>query len=344
MRISLFYTVTLIVVVLFSTTKPAEASLIRGFLRPNITMNVLDHFMEGMKINELAVNTTECVHHTDRAYTHLSAAINNISASNWTLNNHFYLLNSLGNIGPMIRTCYNSTRNGTAEFLEHFNGFNNLTDFLNQTRHHLANHTWEFYKEGSALLFALEDNRTDEAAYQLGSLTRLLIDVTPTRHRVNNGLKGSKPFALNFQFPDLRPVSNFLTGFVNGTRILNSDNITHCVNETQYLASAFENATYGIANQTYDGFEHALFDLSHIFDHVGNHSTSCYGGLVDSLDILGDYNETLYSPREFAMNVVRNSFYLYDDAVSAYGNYTQGNQTGLGFSLGDTLFNLFARE
>ncbi|CAI2373094.1 unnamed protein product [Moneuplotes crassus] len=344
MRTNLFITIALTALVLFSSVKTVEASLLKGFLKQNVTANLLDHFMKGMKINELASNTTECVHYSEDAYFHLKSSIQNMTEGNWNVSTHLYFLSSLGNLTPMIKTCYNTTKNGTAEFFEHFNGFHNFTDFMNQTATHVMEHYWDWYKITSSLMFALEGNRTDEVAYQLGAATRLIIDVTPRSAKLDI-LRSSQPSnSFNLKLPDLRPYERFFSGFINGSHIFNSTNITHCVNETKFMADAFENATYGLSNKTTDGYEHALFDIADVLEHLAPHTEACYGGLIDIMDILNRYNQTIYSPTQLGITAFRNSPALYADAVSAYESYHSSNYTAMGWRIGDFFFNLFANN
>lgn len=343
MRKNLLSTIVVATFVLFASVQTAEASLIQGFLKQNVTANLLDHFMEGMKINELAANTTECVHYTEVGYDHLRSAVENMTHNGWNVSTHLNFLTSLGNLAPMIKTCYNTTKNGTAEFFDHLNGFHNLTDFLNQTSTHVMEHYWDWYKITSSLMFALEGNRTDEAAYQLGAATRLIIDVTP-RSSKRSTLQGSASSGFSFQLPNLRPYENFLSGFINGSHVLNSTNITHCLNETGFLAGALENATYGLGNQTLEGFEHALFDIADVLEHLGPQGLSCYGGVIDAVDILNRYNQTLYSPTQIGITALRNSPALYADVMGAYAGYNSSNYTTMGYSFGDMFFNLFANN
>ncbi|CAI2373367.1 unnamed protein product [Moneuplotes crassus] len=344
MRNSLFITITLTALILFSSVKTTEASFLKGILKQDMTANLLDRFMDGMKINELASNTTECVHYSELAYSNLKSSLTNFATIGWDVERHMDFLLSLGNLAPMIKTCYNTTKNGTVEFFEYINDIHNFTEFTDQLLIGVIRRSWDWYKITSSLIFAMDVNRIDEIAYQLGVATRLLIDEAPTLKKLDTlrNSQSSSPFSL--KLPDLRPYERFLSGFINGSHIFNSTNITHCVNETKFMADAFEHANFGISSQTTDGYEHALFDIADVLEHLAPHTEACYGGLIDIMDILNRYNQTIFSPTQLAITAFRNSPALYADAVSAYDNYHSSNYTAMGWRIGDFLFNVFANN
>lgn len=297
-------------------------------------IELFDSFLDGFEVNSLVANSTECVHKTERGYADVFEAVYHILHRGWTWENYLDFLASIGNVTPITRTCFDVTVGAREQINTFFGNFDGFIDFTNQVRNGIVVNAWEWYTISSAMVSAIQNNRPKEVAFQAGRGLKLLFKFNP-RLRTQN--------AAEFEsfLPDLRPIEDFMTGFITGSRVFDSENIRNCVNETEFLVGSVEDANREFSRRTDAGFRAGVFEIADIFERLKPLNVWCYDGTNDVVRIVTNMYNTFNSPLDIVINAARNGPAISAAALGVWQAFRNGNWKTVGEQSGNIFFMVF---
>lgn len=293
---------------------------------------LFDSFMEGANLDDLIGNTTDCVHYVERGYDDLSEAINHLVYRGWTWENYLDLMGAMADFTPISRTCYDVVGETIVSLSEHFARFNGFIDFMTQVFNNAKLHFFDWYTLYTKITDALSRNRPKEVAFQIGTGVVLLFNFKP-RAELNQ-------IYTEVSIPNFDWAVDFFRGFLNGTRILSSDRIKKCINETDFVVDSITDANTEFKKGTDEGRRNGIFELTDIFAHLRPWQEQCVGGFQDLEKILLSYFNTFDSPMDIVYNAIRHMSEISISFVSALQNFKNSNWEALGKNIGDIVYNV----
>lgn len=295
---------------------------------------LFDSFLEGFDVNSFVKNSTDCVHKTERGYVDISEAVNHMIKRGWTWENYLDILGSLANITPMTRTCFDVTIDARQQINTFFGNFDGFIDFANQVRDGIVTNAWEWYTISSALVSSIQNNRPKEVAFQVGKALALLFKFNPR-------LRSQEVTEFATSLPSLRPLEDFLTGFIEGSRVFDSKNIKSCVNETEFLVASIEDANREFSRRTDAGFRAGVFEIADIFERLKPLNSWCFDGSNDVVRIVTNMYNTFNSPLDIIINAARNGPAISAAALGFYQAFRNGDWKSVGQQSGSIFFMVF---
>ena len=292
-----------------------------------------DSFLEGVGAEDLVEHSTDCVHTLEQGWSDMSEAINHIMVRGWTWENWLDLQGALGDITPIVRTCYDVTEESVDGIKRHYGGFGGFVDFAKKAIENVGKHVFDWYDVYAKIQEAVSRGREKEIAYQIGRSVRLLLDFPVSTPVKQTNQKVS--------LPDLRPIEDFMKGFLNGTKLLDSDKIRHCINETEFMVQSIEDAQKEFNKKTPEGFKNGIMELADMFAHLKPLNEECVGSFGDVKEIISKYIKTFSSPLDIALNAAKHFKEIYADIISGIQDFKNARFEEAGHDLGDIFFNIF---
>lgn len=295
---------------------------------------LIDAFLDGAKVDDLIKNSTACLHFLENGYDDLWEASNHLWVRGWTWENHLDLMKALGDFTPIVRVCFNVTDDSIESIREHFGRFDGFIDFATQAKDNAIKHIFDWYDVYAKINDAMTAKRSKDVAFQIGRAVRLLLDFP------SNKMSEVELYQVA-ELPDFREFQDFLKGFLNGTRLLSSDRIRNCVNETEFMVRSLEDANAQFGKGTDDGFREGLFEIADMFAHLKPIHVECQAGWVDVYTVVMKYWKTFSSPLDIAFNAMRHFSQLYQDVLAALQHWHGSNWKDMGRDFGDIFYNVF---
>jgi hypothetical protein len=293
---------------------------------------LFDSFMEGAQFDDLVGNTTDCVHYVERGYDDLSEAVNHLVVRGFTWENYLDLMGALSDVTPIARTCYDVVGESYFSLSDHFARFNGFVDFITQVFDNMKLHFADWWNVYSRITDSLKRNRPKEVAFQIGTAVVLLFNFKP---RAELTQIHTEVFIPNFDW-----AVDFLKGFLNGTRILSSDRIKRCINETDFVVDSITDANTEFRKGTDEGRRNGIFELTDIFAHLRPWQEQCVGGFQDLEKIILTYFNSFDTPMDIFYNAIRHSGQISISFVSALQNFKNSNWEKLGANIGDIFYDI----
>lgn len=295
---------------------------------------LFDSFMDGTNIENFVKNSTACVHNTESGYEDMSEAIGHFAYRGWTWENYLGLNEALGDFTPIIRVCYDVSIDSVHDVRDHFGQFDDFVDFAKQAKDNFVVHLFDWYDVYDKINTAMKAGRSKDIAFQVGRAITLFLNFTPQ-------MRAQVHEATPVELPDLKPYQDFLEGFLNGTKVLSSDKIKNCVNETKFMVQSVTDANTQFGKKTDEGYREGVFELADMFEHLKPLNQECYEGVVDVEDIIKKYIKTFKSPLDIVFNALKHFNDLYKDGISFLQHFKNSEWKEAGKDAGDVFYNVF---
>jgi hypothetical protein len=296
---------------------------------------LFDSFMEGAQFDDLIENTTDCVHTLEIGYADVSEAVNHLYVRGYSWENYLDFLGSIGDFSPITRSCFDVVGQTSFDLKDHFSRFDGFVDYATQILQNAKSHFFDWYTIYTKITDAVSRNRPKEVAFQVGYAFVLLFNFKPNAELTTQ-------IYTEVNIPNLEWLADLLEGFLNGTRILSSDNIKKCINETDFAVDSVTDANREFKKGTDEGFRNGVIELTDVFEHLLPWQTDCYDGAADIKKIVLQYYNSFESPLDILYNAIRHSSEISIDFVSALQNFKNEKWEALGKNVGDIFFNIFA--
>jgi hypothetical protein len=296
--------------------------------------DLVDAFLDGAEVDEYVANSTECVHDTEDTYEDMNEAIGHFIKRGWSWENWLDLNGALGSFTPFVRTCYDVGVGGKEDTMDYINSFDSLVDFAMQAKDNVVVHVFDWYDVIAKFNDAFSRGRNKDVAYQVGRALNLFLIFKPR----------SAPVQLQageVTIPDFRWAEEFLKGFLNGTKVLSSDRVKHCVNETEFMVESIEDANAQFKKKTEESYREGVFELADMFEHLKPLNEECYYGVADVEATVKKYIKTFKSPIDIAINAARHFNELYSDGLALIQHFKNDEWYSAGYDSGDILYNIF---
>jgi hypothetical protein len=290
--------------------------------------------LDGAEIDKVISNSTTCLHNIENGYDDIIEAISHFSKRGWSWENYLDMTGALGDVTGIVRVCFNVTDATITQAREHFNSFDSIVDFALQAKDNAVVHLFDWYDVYTKISEAIEKKRNKDVAFQAGRSARLFLEFTPSMH-------SELIYGEAVDLPDLRPVEEFLKGFLNGTQILSSDKIQRCVNETEFMVASIEDANTQFSKGTDDGFREGIFEIADMFEHLRPLNEQCYTGFNDVRTIIQKYIKTFKSPLDIVLNAARHFNEIYGDILGSVQHFHNEEWRSMGKDVGDIVFSVF---
>ena len=176
---------------------------------------IFDGFLDGAQVDTYVKNTTKCVKELERGNDDMNKVAYNVYWYGWKWEYYLDFNGALGDLTPIIRTCYDVVDNSTASAKAHFSRFKDFVDFANQAKDNVGRNIFSWYEIYTRITEAIARPSPREVAYQVGKALKLFFDFIP-RSSNDNLTK------MSVSLPDFRPFEDFAIGFLNGTRVISS--------------------------------------------------------------------------------------------------------------------------
>lgn len=333
MKVS-FIGLLLVVLALTSANAAQISSRMNEQLNAGEWAKYLDYFLEGVGADDLVEHSTDCVHTLEQGWDDMSEAINHIYTRGWTWENWIDLQGALGDITPIVRTCYNVTEESVEDIKNHYGSFGGFVDFVKKAVENAGKHVFDWYDVYAKINEAVTRGRPNEIAYQIGRSVRLLLDFPVTGAPV-------KQTRSTVSLPDLRPIEEFMKGFLNGTKLFDSAAIKNCVNETEFMVQSIEDAQREFNKKTSEGIKNGIIELADMFAHLKPLNEECVNGFGDIKSILNKYIKTFSSPLDIALNAAKHFKEIYVDILGGIQAWKSERYTETGRNVGDIFYNIF---
>ncbi|CAI2374552.1 unnamed protein product [Moneuplotes crassus] len=313
----------------------ARATGLKKNLKAQPTVQELfDSFLEGFDVNSFVTNSTECIHKTEKGYVDISEAVNHLIHRGWTWENHLDLLGSFGNMTPITRTCFDVAVGARDQITDFFGNFDGFIDFATQVKDGAIANAWEWYTISSAIVSSIQGNRPKEVAFQAGKALALLFKFNP-RFTAQDIVKTI------VSLPSLKPLEDFLVGFIEGSTVFDSENIKGCVSETEFLVQSVEDANKEFSRGTEAGFREGVFEIADVFERLKPLNEGCYKGANDVIRIVTNMYNTFNSPLDIVINAARNGPAISASALGLYQAFRNENWKTVGREGGRIFFYVF---
>lgn len=295
---------------------------------------LIDGFLEGVGAERLVANSTDCVHNIEFAGDDMIAAVEHFVRRGWTWENYLEFNGALGSFTPVIRVCYDVSLESWATSISHFSRFDGIIDFANQAAQNAATNVFKWYDVGTAIMTAIQTGRQRDLALHIGEALDLLVNFPPR-------MSASKATPSTVALPDLRPIEEFVRGFLNGTQIFASKRITNCINSTDFVVQSVEDANNQFNKHTEEGFRQGIFELADILEVLRPLNEECAYAVTDIQNILARYIKIFDSPIDIAFNAAKHFNQIFASGSSFLHNWTRARWEDAGMDLGEIFFYIF---
>jgi len=338
--------ISLLVMLIACTVSATTTNIIRKNMNGDIRLesdsveaaswkDILYAFLDGADVDKIVANSTKCVKNTDYSYDQLYEGIMHIVTRGWDWDNYLDLLSSVATVTPVVRTCYNVTVSTVKDSKGYINRFTSFTDFVAQARDNALRHIFDWYDVAAKINDAIVRSDQKTLAFQIGRAINLLLYFPPKlNYIVNSSLQLG-------EIPDFRWLEDFMKGFINGTKLLSSQNIKTCINETEFIVKSIEDANDQFGKQTDDGYREGVFELADVLEHLRPVNDGCYKGGIDIQTIIQKYIKTFKSPLDIVINAARHFNQIYSDVLGCYQNIHNEKWEEAGKNAGDIFYNIF---
>jgi hypothetical protein len=295
---------------------------------------LIDAFFDGAQADSLIKNTTKCVKELEKGHTDTYNVMYNFYWYGWKWEYYLDFNGALGDLTPIIRTCYDVVDNSTAAAKTHFSKFKDFVDFANQAKDNCVRNLFTWYDVYNRITDAINRGLPQEVSRQVGRSVRLFFDFAPRQSEVVTQ-------QVSISLPDFRPVQDFIIGFLNGTRVISSPSIKKCINETEFIAASFEDGNRCFQNGTVDPFRCAVFEVADVAEHLRPFNEQCYQAGTDIYGIILKYIQTFKSPMDFVFNALRHVYEISTDAVGFYQHIINAKWRLAGYDIGEIVYFVF---
>mmetsp|Transcript_37558 Transcript_37558/g.37112 ORF Transcript_37558/g.37112 Transcript_37558/m.37112 type:complete len:339 (-) Transcript_37558:72-1088(-) len=335
MKSTIFALIAILFIASSTVAVQARATGVRTSLKAQPTVQeLIDSFLDGFDVNSLVKNSTECIHKTEKGTVDVSEAINHIITRGWTWENYVDLLGSMGNVTPVTRTCFDVVVGAREQITNFFGEFDGFIDFANQVKDAAIANAWEWYTVSSAIVSAIQNNRPKEVAFQAGKALALLFKFNPK-------LSAEELEAIRVSIPSLKPLEEFVRGFVEGSTVFDSEHIKTCMAESQFIVASVEDANREFSRGTDEGFRNGVFEIADIFEKLKPINVGCFNGFNDVVRIVTNMYNTFNSPIDIVINAARNGVNISTAALGLYQGFRNGNWNVVGRESGRIFFYIF---
>jgi hypothetical protein len=298
-----------------------------------------DAFLDGANVDEIVANSTDCVHDVEYSYDDTAEAISHFVSRGWSWETWLDLNEAIGTYTPLVRTCYDVTADSVEDAKDHFQRFDSVTDFALQAKDNIVVHIFDWYNIISKFNEAISKKKNKEIAFQAGAALNLFLNfdskLTPT-----NGQE-SELYALGDIDDLLRNAEEFMKGFLNGTKVLSSQRVKNCVNETEFMVASVEDAVDQFQKHTDEGFREGVFEIADTFEHFKPINEQCYYAVGDIETTIQKYIKTFKTPLDILFNAARHFNELYGDILGFIQHTKNGEWYDSGKDFGDIFYNIF---
>lgn len=295
---------------------------------------LIDAFLDGAQVDTLTKNSTQCVRELQKGNDDMYKVFYNVYWYGFTWQYYLDFNGALGDLTPIIRTCYDVIGNSTIAAKAHFSKFKDLVDFAIQARDNFTKNLFTWYDVYSRISDAISRGLPKDISYQVGRALRLFFDFVPRQ-------SASVDSKVDVTLPDFRPFEDFFVGFLNGTRVISSPSIKKCINETEFVVASFEDGNRCFQNGTVDSFRCAVFEVADIAEHLRPFNEQCVQAGIDIYQTILKYIDTFKTPTDFYFNVMRHIYEIYADAIAFYQNLMKGDWKTSGYNLGEIVYFVF---
>ena len=247
---------------------------------------LIDSFLDGAQVETLIKNTTQCVKELEKGNDDVYKVFYNVYWYGWSWQYYLDFNGALGDLTPIIRTCYDVVGNSTINLVNHFSKFADIVDFANQAKDNWVRNLFTWYDVYARITDAINRGYPKDVSFQIGRALRLFFDFAPRGSRENSQLAVS--------LPDFRPIEDFVVGFLNGTRVISSPSIKKCINETEFIVASFEDGNRCLQNGTVDKFRCSVFEVADVAEHLRPFNEHCAQAGVDIYNSVSKLSLILY--------------------------------------------------
>ena len=294
---------------------------------------LIDAFFDGAQADTLVKNTTLCVKQLEKGNDDMYKVMYNFYWYGWTWQYYLDFNGALGDLTPIIRTCYDVIDNSTVGTINHFSKFKDIVDFANQAKDNCVRNLFTWYDVYSRITDAINRGIQKDVSYQIGRSIRLFFDFVPRQSEVDTHV--------SISLPDFRPFEDFIVGFLNGTRVISSPSIKKCINETEFIVASFEDGNRCFQNGTVNSFRCAVFEVADVAEHLRPFNEHCYQAGTDIYTTIIKYIQTFKTPMDFVFNALRHIYEISTDALAFYQHIIGANWKSAGYDIGEIVFFVF---
>jgi hypothetical protein len=294
---------------------------------------LIDAFFDGAQVENLVQNSTKCVKELEKGNDDMYKVFYNVYWYGFTWQYYLDFNGALGDLTPIIRTCYDVIDNSTIGLIKHFSRFVDIVDFAVQAKDNCVRNLFTWYDVYSRITDAMNRGLPKDVSYQVGRSVRLFLDFVPKQTASNVNLEVS--------LPDFRPFEDFIVGFLNGTRVISSPSIKKCINETEFIVASFEDGNRCFQNGTVNSFRCAVFEVADVAEHLKPFNAECSQAGLDVYNTILKYIQTFKTPSDFFLNAMRHLYEIWTDTVAIYQYILNANWKGAGYNIGEIVFFVF---
>ena len=316
---------------------PRKASLFTPNRGPT-WQQIFDSFMEGLDLDSMIDNTTNCVHLTEDGYFDVSEAVGHFVQRGWTWENYLDFLGAIGNVTPITRTCFDVVVEARADLAEYVAAFDGFVDFAAQARNNIVNNMFRWVQLTTDLFTAIQNKRAREIAHHSGVIIRAFFDFVP---KLDSDISSARAV---MDLPDLRPVEELLRGFLEGSRVFASDNISNCLNETEFLVASLEDASREFQKGTDAGFRNGVFEVADIFERLMPLNKNCGNGGEDIIKTFFTIYKNFQSPLDIMANALRHVPEISAAGLGVWQDFKNKEWHGVGKEMGTIFYYIFAAK
>ena len=295
--------------------------------------DLIEAFVEGAQLDNLVKNSTVWVKEVQNGNDDMYKVFYNIYWYGWTWEYYLDFNGALGDLTPIIRTCYDVVDNSTIGIKSYVSKFKNFADFALQAKDNWVKNMFTWYDIYSKISDAIATERPTDIANQVGRAFRLFFDFVPNQSNLS--------FINRNSLPDFNPIQDFIVGFLNGTKVISSESITKWIKEIGFVVESFDDGNRCFQNGTADPFRWAMFEVADVAEHLRPFNEECYNGGNDIYQTIWKYIDTFKSPMDLVFNALRHIYDIFNDGVAFYQHIINSNWKAAGFDLGDIVYNVF---
>ena len=287
--------------------------------------DLIDAFIEGAQLDFKIEHTSDCFHELERGTIEILSAIDYIYVYGLSVDRYFDFLDSLAYVAPMTQTCYAVTEDSAEDIFDYFSQFDNFNDFYRQAIYNMENHIYDWIILSADMNKAWEDQDPVAVFYIAGKAWDLFFNFVPSR--------SFDRFTLSSTFS---AQVEFIEGFLDGTKVLDSKNMGKCIDEANFVTDSLAEARNEFAKGKKAHFKNGVFLVSEIFPRLRVYHESCLLGLVDTIELAHHYIDKITSIIDIFLNVVVH----YMDIISNFWGFIAYTRNDEWFNSGQALGNL----
>jgi len=218
------------------------------------------------------------------------------------------------------------TEDSEEDIFQYFSQFNSINDFFYQSlKNALVVRMYDWINLIADLERAIENEDWLTVFYILGNGWDLFFNFVPSR--------SFDRFTISSTFSSQ---VEFIEGFLNGTKVLDSENMGKCIDEANFITDSLAEARKEFAKGKKDHFKNGVFLVSGISPRLILLHGYCYFGFVDTIELAHHYIDKITSPIDIVLNVVVH----YMDIITNFWGFIAYTRNDEWFESGQALGSL----